>query len=82
MWRNESIGPRRAHAGIVTAVARYDGGVTHDNTPNTPGVAALAQHRVAITRCDDDDSTTSDACAAGRCVFTPFATSARSFCGR
>jgi len=46
--------------------------------PTQPASAGCSN----VPRCDDDDPTTADGCSAGRCTFTPIASSLRTFCGR
>jgi hypothetical protein len=45
--------------------------------PVQPAAAACSN----VPRCDDADPTTVDTCSAGRCTFTPVASSVRIVCG-
>jgi hypothetical protein len=45
--------------------------------PSRPNVAACSNPPL----CDDDDPTTDNDCTAGRCTFTPIASSERVLCG-
>jgi hypothetical protein len=100
--------PSDVRDGTLKAIARYDGGVAHDNTMDTPGLSATIDRTVSVTycddadpctldrcdpllpsiagcsnlpACDDDDPTTVDTCSAGRCTFTPIASSDNLTCG-
>ena len=62
--------------GLITANANYTGGVAHDNTPNTPGVAATSPKSTPVIPCIDNDPCTDDICdtsvpGSAECVFIP-----------
>jgi hypothetical protein len=51
-----------AQNGILTATARYEGGIIHDGDRDTAGLVVSAQRRAEIIVCDDGDPTTTDVC--------------------
>ncbi len=62
--------------GVVSALARYEHGVTHDGATDTEGVAAESHRRAAVTSCNDADPCTRDACdptkpGAAACSYSP-----------
>src|SRR5262245_55640501 len=58
--------PGDAVGGRLRAIARYEGGVAHDSTANTPGIATMVDRNVQITSCSDADPCTVDVCDPSR----------------
>lgn len=57
-----AVRPGDAVGGILTATARYEGGVFHDADHETSGARLSSERRAELVVCDDADPTTIDAC--------------------
>jgi hypothetical protein len=74
-----------AVGGILTATARYEGGLIHDGDHDTVGLVVSSQRRVEVVACDDGDPSTTDVCdptapGAAACTHAPARVAPESAC--
>jgi hypothetical protein len=57
-----TVSPADVVAGLITATAKYTGGVAHDSAANTAGVAATTPKSTPVVFCADNNLCTTDVC--------------------
>jgi hypothetical protein len=80
-----TVSPADIVGGFITANAVYTGGVAHDTTGNTAGVAANTPKSTPVVRCLDNNACTTDVCnpaatGAGACSFPPVVCTDNDLC--